>query len=121
MKHRVLPVCYLTTVGRGSGERHRIEIWYLDRDNCLYMLSGYGVKADWVRNLLAHPEVTVEMPPCAASSVPTGESTYVTDVGPFEDERAIREGMDARYHGWTTGAPLSDWARDSLVVRLRPA
>ena len=117
----VLPVCYLTTVGRGTGRRHRIEIWYLDDDDCLYLLSGYCLKADWVRNLLAHPDVTVEIPPHAASRVRAGESAYVADVGPFESERGIREGLDARYHGWTAGAPLSAWATDSVVVRLRPA
>jgi hypothetical protein len=57
------PVCYVTTVGRASMRRHRIEIWYLERGNCLYLLSGYGEKADWVRNLLVGPEVTVQMPP----------------------------------------------------------
>lgn len=115
------PVCYVTTVGRRSGRRHRVEIWYLERGDCLYLLSGYGQKADWVRNLLARPQVTVEMPPHPVSAAPVGNRTYVADLGPLDDELAIRQGMDARYHDWSADRPLSEWAATSLIVQLRPA
>lgn len=95
--------------------------WYLERDHCLYLLAGDGEKADWVRNMAVRPEVTVEMPPNSASATSVGERTYVADLGPVDDELAIREDIDARYHGWSAGRPLSDWAASSVVVRLRPA
>jgi hypothetical protein len=28
--------------------------------------------------------------------------------------------MDAKYHGWAAGEPLSEWAANSLIVRLQP-
>jgi deazaflavin-dependent oxidoreductase (nitroreductase family) len=113
-------VCYVTTVGRVSGHPHRIEIWYLEHGDELYLLSGNGERADWVRNMRAHPDVVVELPPPAARTFP-GTRPYTALFELLDDDRAIREAMAARYQGWTTGEPLSDWATDSLVVRLSPA
>lgn len=119
MEETVAPVCYITTVGRVSGRQHRIEIWYLERGDELYLLSGGGERADWVRNIRAHPDVDVELPPTAAAAFP-GARSYRAELGPFVDERVIREAMDARYRRWLAGQPPSDWAIDSLVVRLSP-
>jgi len=41
---------YLTTTGRKSGRPHRIEIWFAIENGAIYMLSGGGESADWVRN-----------------------------------------------------------------------
>jgi deazaflavin-dependent oxidoreductase (nitroreductase family) len=53
--------CYLTTTGRRSGKPHRIEIWYALQGDTLYVMAGGRERADWVQNLLADPEVTVEI------------------------------------------------------------
>lgn len=53
--------CYLTTKGRRTGQPHRIEIWYADDGDTLYLLSGGGRSSDWVQNLLADPTVEVEI------------------------------------------------------------
>lgn len=53
--------CYLTTVGRRTGRKHRIEIWYADDGKTLYLLSGGGRSSDWVRNLLVNAEVEVDI------------------------------------------------------------
>ena len=37
-----LDYCYLTTVGRVSGDAHEIEIWFALNDGILYLLSGGG-------------------------------------------------------------------------------
>src|SRR5438067_9926699 len=58
-----LPVCYVTTRGRVSHREHTIEIWYVEYADCIYLLSGYGDRADWVKNLRASPEVTVAIAP----------------------------------------------------------
>src|SRR3989304_3577054 len=44
--------CYLTTMGRITGKPHEIEIWFGLNDFTLYLLSGGGIKSDWVKNLL---------------------------------------------------------------------
>jgi deazaflavin-dependent oxidoreductase (nitroreductase family) len=52
---------YLTTVGRRTGRPHRIEIWFAVHSGRLYLLSGGRDRSDWVRNLQAYPQVTVEL------------------------------------------------------------
>jgi deazaflavin-dependent oxidoreductase (nitroreductase family) len=54
-------VCYLTTVGRRSGKPHTIEIWFALSDGTLYLLSGAGDSADWVRNLRKTSAVRVRV------------------------------------------------------------
>ena len=53
--------CYLSTTGRRTGNVHRIEIWYARAGDTLYLLTGGGRDADWVRNLQVDPAVTVEL------------------------------------------------------------
>jgi deazaflavin-dependent oxidoreductase (nitroreductase family) len=53
--------CYLTTTGRTSGRPHEIEIWFGVLGPTLYLISGNGPTADWYRNLLADPVVSVRV------------------------------------------------------------
>jgi hypothetical protein len=39
--------CYLTTVGRVSGRKHTIEIWFVFSGSSLFMLSGNRDRSDW--------------------------------------------------------------------------
>src|SRR6266480_2441781 len=52
---------YLTTTGRRSGRAHTVEIWFAFRDGRVYLLSGGGDRADWVRNLRKDPTVRVRI------------------------------------------------------------
>src|SRR4249919_2907514 len=56
-----LAFCYLTTMGRASGRPHRIEIWFALHGGTVYLLSGGRDRSDWVRNLIATPEVQLEI------------------------------------------------------------
>ena len=114
------PVCYVTTRGRVSGHDHTIEIWYVEHAGCIYLLSGNLDRADWVKNLQAAPEVTVAVAPEGRQGERSSPAAYVATVGPFPDEIKVRQAIEARYRGWQSGEPLSDWARESLVVRLCP-
>ncbi len=57
--------CYLTTTGRVTGCPHEIEIWFAlvpsSPVGTLYMLSGGGDRADWVKNLRRDPRVAVQI------------------------------------------------------------
>lgn len=102
--------CYLTTTGRVSGRPHTIEIWFALDGSTLYMLSGGGASADWVKNLLRQPEVKVRI----------GEITYagrarVLEAGE-EDALARRIVVDKYQPGY--GEDLSGWGRESLVVAV---
>jgi len=53
--------CYLTTIGRKTGKPHTIEVWFARENGILYLLSGGGASADWVRNLRKTPAVRVRI------------------------------------------------------------
>jgi deazaflavin-dependent oxidoreductase (nitroreductase family) len=54
-------VLYLTTLGRKSGLPRAIEIWFVVFQQRLYTLAEHGFKAHWVRNIRAHPEVSIRI------------------------------------------------------------
>ena len=58
------PLLLLTTTGARSGQRRTTPLMYVaDHDRLLVIASNAGAPAhpDWYRNLLAHPEATVEV------------------------------------------------------------
>jgi len=107
--------CYLTTVGRISGEPREIEIWFVARGNTVYMLSGNGQNSHWVMNIHTNPSVSVRV----------GDEEFqgvARVLEPGEEGRSIRPLLAAKYEGWEPGKPLSAWARTALpvAVDLRP-
>jgi deazaflavin-dependent oxidoreductase (nitroreductase family) len=61
---RGAPLLLLTTIGRRTGQRHTNPVMYLaDGDRVLVFASkgGAPTNPDWFRNLVANPEVTVEV------------------------------------------------------------
>jgi deazaflavin-dependent oxidoreductase (nitroreductase family) len=102
------PYAYLTTTGRRSGQPHRIEIWFGVQDGRMYLMSGGRDRSDWVRNLQANPQVTVEL----GDETHAG-TAHVLQAETDEDRRA-RELLVAKYA--TPGNPLTDWKRRSLPV-----
>lgn len=104
--------CYLTTIGRISGEPREIEIWFaMDAERgTLYMLSGGRDRSDWVRNLQRDPRVSVRVGDQASS----GRARVVD--GADEDELARRlllEKYTPRYSG-----DLDRWRREALPVAV---
>lgn len=106
-------LCYVTTTGRKTGRAHEIEIWFVVHDGSLFLMSGGGVRSDWVRNILADRRVRVRI----------GASHFeaVAEVAPDDvDDQVVRQTMAAKYQSWEPGEPLSRWAAAALVVRVRP-
>lgn len=71
----------LTTTGRRSGRPRRTPLNYAILDGRVYLLSGFGRRADWYRNLTADPRVSLAMP----GRVVEGTAEPVLD--PVEAER----------------------------------
>jgi deazaflavin-dependent oxidoreductase (nitroreductase family) len=106
--------CYLTTTGRVSGQRHTVEIWFARRGPTVYLLSGGGERADWVRNLRRRPEVTVRIGRRNARELPG--HARVLGPGSPEDELA-RDLLVEKYQpGY--GGDLTGWRRSSLPVAI---
>lgn len=103
--------CYLTTTGRVSGRPHEIEIWFGLRRNTLYLLSGAGVKSDWVKNLLKNPSVRVRI----ARWTFDGIARLVEEK---EEDRSARLLVAEKYHEVEEGGTLSQWARTALPVAV---
>lgn len=103
--------CYLTTTGRVSGRPHEIEIWFGAKDSGIYLLSGGGDRADWVRNLLKDPAVKVRI----AKRRFNGTARLVKDE---QEELSARYMLAEKYQEWEEGRTLSEWARTALVVAV---
>ena len=101
-------VCYLTTRGRRSGRAHRIEIWFAVDSGRLFLLSGGGERADWVRNLMREPRVSVEL----GGSEHAGRA-HLPPPGSADDALARRL-LFEKYSPDEDG--LEDWSRTSLAV-----
>ncbi len=105
-----LDYCYLTTVGRVSGDAHEIEIWFALHDGILYLLSGGRDGSDWVKNLRANADVTVRL----GAETRAARARMVTRSD--EDELARRllvKKYRPRYSG-----ELEEWGRTSLPVAV---
>ena len=102
-------VCILETVGRASGEPRRIEIWFATDGTTVWLLSGGGERADWVRNLLARPEAHVRI----------GNLEFAATARlplPADDEKhTAAELLAGKYEGYFTKA-----FTDGYVIALDP-
>ena len=103
---------YLTTTGRVSGKPHTIEIWFAIDGATMYMLSGGGDRADWVKNIRRDPAVRVRV-----GSRTVGAKARIVRAGTAADVRA-RELLDGKYMGWREGKRLSSWASGALPVAI---
>jgi deazaflavin-dependent oxidoreductase (nitroreductase family) len=54
-------VLVLTTIGRKSGQPRSTPLQYEKVEGVYYVASARGVQADWYRNLLACPQVSVRV------------------------------------------------------------
>jgi deazaflavin-dependent oxidoreductase (nitroreductase family) len=82
--------CYVTTRGRRTGRAHEIEIWFGLDGPSLFLISGNGPAADWYRNLLADPDVTVRL----AGVSYAARARPVTEPA---ERRRVGEVMGAKY------------------------
>ncbi len=103
---------HLTTTGRRTGKEHTIEIWFGLHNGPVYLLSGGGDRADWVRNARKTPRVRVRI----GTRTATGTARLLR-AGTKEDEMA-RQLLDGKYQGWREGKRLSSWARGALPVAI---
>jgi deazaflavin-dependent oxidoreductase (nitroreductase family) len=106
-----LDFCYLTTTGRVSGAPHRIEIWFALREGTAYLLSGGRDRSDWVRNIVASPEVVLEI----------GSRRITTNarlIEPGTDEDAIARRLLVKKYQPGYGEDLTDWGKRSLAVAI---
>ncbi len=101
--------CYLTTIGRVSGQPHTIEIWFALDGDSLYMLSGSHT-SDWVKNVLRAPDVSVRL----------GETTFAGRARVVEqaNEDALARRLVLEKYEPRSSDELSGWGRTALPVAV---
>ncbi len=79
-------ILLLTTTGRTSGLKRVTPLQYEEINGKYYLGSARGLKADWVRNIQANPQVKVRV----KSLNLYGQAEVVTDPARFADFVEVR-------------------------------
>lgn len=112
--HAEVECCDITTTGRRSGKRHEIEIWFGVAGDTMYLISGNGPSADWYRNAIADPTVTVRL----AGEVRDGVARDVSDP---DERRRVGDLMGGKYH-WdgdpSIGLTRQAWCYEVPVLAI---
>jgi deazaflavin-dependent oxidoreductase (nitroreductase family) len=104
--------CYLTTTGRRTGNAHTIEIWFGVDRGVVYLMAGGRERSDWVRNLMAHPQVRLRI-----RDREWDADARVVEPGTDEDAR-VRTLLRDKYAN--ADDDLVGWAQRALPVALTP-
>ncbi|MFM8856225.1 MAG: nitroreductase family deazaflavin-dependent oxidoreductase [Actinomycetota bacterium] len=102
--------CYLTTIGRRTGNPHTIEIWFVVEGGSIWLFTEPDGWADWVRNLRREPRVTLRL-----GEMEVEATAEVIEVGA---DASVRQAIAERYQG--SDDNLDHWARGALAVRVTP-
>jgi deazaflavin-dependent oxidoreductase (nitroreductase family) len=107
--------CDLSTVGRRSGHRRRVEIWYVIVDEQIVVTGTPGAR-HWLANLREHPEAVLHLRDPDRDVAVTAEE--VTDKA----TRRRVAGEAWHLQPWYAEQPFSieDWVTDSPMVILTP-
>jgi deazaflavin-dependent oxidoreductase (nitroreductase family) len=98
----------ITTTGRKSGKRHRVETSLFHDDGRIY-LTGLPGRRDWYANLLANPDFTLHLKQSVSADLPA-HATPITDP---EARRAILGrivgglGRTQELDAWVESSPLA--------------
>jgi len=88
-------ILLLTTTGRKTGRRRVTALQYEELDGAYLLGSSRGMQADWVRNLMADPDVEIRV----RSGRIRGRAEVVIDVGRVADFMELRLARHPRMVG----------------------
>ena len=96
-----LKYLYLTTVGRVSGQRREIEIWFVESRGKLYVLAEQFREAQWVKNIERNARVRVRV----------GDSQFEATARVLDPERdrlrwRTAQRLSNEKYGWGEGLPV---------------
>lgn len=100
----------ITTTGRKSGEKRRMETWF-HRLNGKYYLTGTPGKRDWYANLVANPEFTFHLKETTQADLPA-RATPITDPAA---KRAILTEITSRLEN---PGDVEDWVARSPLIEV---
>ena len=102
--------CYVTTIGRRTGETHTIEIWFAREGRTVYLLAGEAERSDWVRNIKADPTVGLRI----------GEERWVATgrVVTNREEDALARKLLLEKYAPGYSEDLTEWGQTALPVAI---
>jgi deazaflavin-dependent oxidoreductase (nitroreductase family) len=92
---------YLTTIGRKTGLRHEIEIWFILCCERFYLFAESGEAAGWIRNIRRNPNVMVRIGERQIDAT-ARVLDRPTDNSLWDQVAAIAD----RKYGWGDGLPV---------------
>ena len=107
----------LTTWGRKSGLPRHTMLSYYEMNGSLFVLSGWGSKADWYRNILANQAVTVQTDKDSASGL-------ARRVEQIEEYRPVMQALldgagDSHFEPWLSSLDIDQNIEDLVAKRER--
>lgn len=100
----------ITTTGRQSGEPRRIEIWFHNVDDEIY-ITGLPGKRSWYANMMAHPEFTFHLKQSVSADL-NATATPITEPNKRHTILA-RIVNNLNHHG-----NLEDWVERSPLIHV---
>ena len=72
----------LSVIGRKSGNTISVPVWFVAKDDTLYLLPVRGSETQWYKNVLKNPSIRVDARGAEAAfrAVPITEATAVKSV-----------------------------------------
>ena len=119
-------VMLLTTIGRVSGKERVTPLQYEEIDGTICVASARGVRADWYRNIVADPHVTVQLKgrQFAGLAEPTTDPELIADFLEIRLQRHPRMvGALLRREGLAKSpnrSELEAFAANKAMVIIRP-
>jgi deazaflavin-dependent oxidoreductase (nitroreductase family) len=95
------PMLHLTTIGRVTGRRREIEIWFIVYREKFYLFSEHREAAGWVKNIRRNTNVSVRFGKCSLKAV-ARVLDYRKGRQLWDEVQAI---ADHKY-GWGDGLPV---------------
>lgn len=98
----------ITTTGAKTGQPRRIEIWFHNVDDRLFITGTPGRPRDWLANLLAHPEFTFHLKESVQADLPA-RAIPISDRSERRTTLAlILQKLDRpeEIDDWVAGSPL---------------
>jgi deazaflavin-dependent oxidoreductase (nitroreductase family) len=92
----------LTVRGRKSGKPRAVKIWFAIDNDKVYVTSGRGLGAQWIKNLQTNPDVTLQI----GATILTGRALWRegpsvrTEIFPLFFRKYLRARIFRRLLGW---------------------
>ncbi len=108
------PFVQLTVRGRKSGRPYPVKVWFAVNNGKIYVTSGRGTAASWIKNLRHNPEVALRIGQTSfrGTAVWRDDAGVVTDILPL----FYRKYFLARVLRWLAG-----WYRQAFAFEITPS